>query len=551
MRRSIQILAAFTLAAAMIFAGCGSSASNSSSSSVLTVVPSPAGDFTNNFNPFLAPPQANYGAFGLVYESLLQINRLNGTIKPWLATQYQFSPDNKTLTFTLRQGVKWNDGQPFSASDVVFTFNLMKQFPAIDGNAVWKDLVSVTNSDPNTVVMTFNKPGLTDLWYIAGQTPIVPQHVWSTYPDPSKATNQNPVGTGPYKVGSFTPQVFTYVKNSNYWNVSSIHVDTIRYPAVASNTSADLVLQTGGLDWAGVFTPDIQTWAKNNPNNHFYWPAANVINLYFNLTKAPYNDVAFRQAVSAVIDRQQLVTQGESGLDVVANPTELMLPAQQSFLDSQFANASFGSPNVAQAQTILNNAGYKKNSSGQYLDKNGNPIKFQINVVTGWTDWDTDTQIMAQELTQLGFQVTPNVVSFSQYISSLQNGSFDAAISWTNPGPTPYYLFNSLLSSSNTAPIGQNASSNYWRYSNPQTDQLLNQLATSSDPATQQQALNGLESVMVNDIPVIPLFDGAMFFDYSTARYTGWPTVSNPYAAPAPYEQPDLEYVVLNLQPTN
>ena len=106
---------------------------------------------------------------------------------------------------------------------------------------------------------------------------------------------------------------------------------------------------------------------------------------------------------------------------------------------------------------ILNSAGYTTNSSGKYLGKDGKPITFNINVVSGWTDWDQIVAIMVQNLNQLGLTVTANETQFAQYYSALQTGQFDTAISWTNQGPSPYYPLYGLLDSVNSAAPGQQA----------------------------------------------------------------------------------------------
>jgi len=167
--------------------------------------------------------------------------------------------------------------------------------------------------------------------------------------------------------------------------------------------------------------------------------------------------------------------------------------------------------------------------------------------VSGWTDWVTDCQIMASNLQAIGMDVKVNTISFNSYYSALQMGSFDTAISWTSTGPTPYYLYNSMLGSVNTAPIGQTATSNFERWSDPTTDKLLKQYASSPDPAVQQQALAGIQKIMVEQLPTIPLIYGATWYEYSTARFVGWPDQQHPYAVPAPYAAPDVEIVVLNL----
>ncbi len=534
----------------VILAACGSTPSSNSSQygGTVTIIPSPYGPFTRNFNPFL-PNSDRSGTLGMIYETLIFQNRLSGDTKPWLASGYQFNSDATQLTFNLRSDVKWSDGQAFTSSDVAFTLNLMHQYPALDGGGVWKYITSIDTPDAHTVVIHFNAPAVPELWYIGGQTYIVPQHIWQNVKDPTTETNPNPVGTGPFTLGSFNAQVYTLVKNKNYWQPGKPYVDALKYPAFDSNTSADLLLSQGSVDWLGVFSPDVQkTFVDRDPaHNHYWFPPNNVVMLYLNLTKAPFNNLKVRQAISAAIDRNALSTQAELGYEPVASPTALVLPANKSFLDPAYANTSFAAASASQADQILESAGFKKDSKGIYADASGNELKFKMNVVTGWSDWVTSVQIMATNLKAAGMDVTPNAISFNDYIAALSNGTFDTAISWTNPGPTPYYLYNSMLASSNTAPVGKAAASNYERWSDAATDQLLQQYASSPDPKVEQQAIAGLEKIMVEQLPAIPLMEGATWYEYSTARFVGWPDANNTYAVPAPWSFPDAEIVALTI----
>ena len=543
------ILLSLLLVLMIVLSACGAgTGSTKAGSNALTVVPSPVGDFTRNFNPF--SPGAAYGTLGTMYETLLFFNSMDGSVKPWLASSYQFSSDATSVTFHLRQNVKWSDGKPFTSSDVAFTLNMLKQYPALDTNALWQTLKSVQASDAQTVTVTFMKAYTPILWYLAGQTYIVPEHIWSSVSNPSNYTNPNPIGTGPFTLKSFTPQLIDLVKNNNYWQPGKPVVQEVRYPSYSSATSTSLVLSQGKLDWAGLYTPNIQqTYVNRDPtHNHYWFPAHNIVMMYLNLTKAPFNQLAVRQAISDAIDRNKLYTVGESGYEPVAHPTGLVLPANSSFLNSQYANSSFAQ-SVAQANSLLTGAGFTKGSDGIYADKSGNKLSFSLNVVTGWTDWVTDCQIMADNLKQIGMNVTVNALSYNAYVNALETGKFDTAISWTNPGPTPYYLYNSMLNSSNSAPVGKVAPSNWERWINPATDNLLNQYASSADSATQQQALNGLQKIMLEQLPGIPLVYGATWYEYNTSRFTGWPDQNNPYAVPAPWSYPDNEVVLLNIKP--
>lgn len=551
-RRRFSGLAAVFSIAILVLAACGNS-TKSSSNAVLTMAPSPTGSFSENFNPFLTNGNANlYGTDGMLYETLFFFNRIDGKVTPMLGTQFQTKSDATGVTVTLRQGVKWSDGQPFTSKDVVFTYNELQQFPAFDTAGLWSVLSTVSATDDFTVNFTFKQPSSSILWNLIGQTYIVPQHIWQSISDPVKFTNTSPVGTGPFVLKSFSSQIYKLSRNASYWQPGLPKVQEIDYPAFTSNSTAELALEQGSLDWDGQYLANIQTSFvnRNASHNHYWFPPHQVTMLYMNLTKFPFNILAVRQAMSIAIDRDQLNTIGESGYQGPANPTGLILPNNQSYLASTYSSLSY-SVDTSKAESLLQSAGFTKDSKGIYANSRGQELSFNLDVVTGWSDWDTDSQLIQSELQKIGINVNVNATAFGAYFSAMQTGSFDMAISWTNPGPTPYYLYNSLLNSQFTAPVGQTAASNWDRWSDPATDQYLNQYNTSTDPIVQTQAIQGLEQVMVTQIPAIPLIYGSTWYEYSTSRFAGWPDQSNQYAVPGPYEAPDAEIVVLHLNPTH
>jgi peptide/nickel transport system substrate-binding protein len=548
--RTLLLVLGIVGVVALTACGQGGSATPGSASrgGSVTLVPSPKGPWTINFNPLISGNNSLPGTQGMIYETLLYFNRLDGSIKPWLASSYKWSPDATSLTFTLRPDVKWSDGQPFTSADVLFTLNLSKQYPALDLNSEWQAIQDVSAPDAQTVVVTFKKPAVPMLWYIAGQTYIVPQHIWQTKGDPTLSTNDNPIGTGPFVLKSFNSQLYVMGRNPQYWQQGKPYVDELRYPAYTSNSSADLLLSQGQVDWTGLFTPQIrQTYVNRDPeHNHYWFPPANIVMLYLNTAKAPFNQVAVRQAISTAIDREQIYKTAEAGYEPVAHPTGLILPNESKYLQQEYSGMAY-KQNGAQVATLLEKAGFHKGKDGVYEDARGNRLSFKLNVVSGWTDWVTASQIMASNLKAVGIDASVNAVSFNQYISALSQGSFDTSISWTTPGPTPYYLYNALLNSSNTASIGAQATSNFERWNDPTTDKLLAQYAGSIDPTVQQNALNGLQQIMVDQVPSIPLVYGATWYEYNTSRFVGWPDKDHPYAVPAPYSAPDAALVAMNI----
>ncbi|MEO8972791.1 MAG: ABC transporter substrate-binding protein, partial [Ktedonobacteraceae bacterium] len=154
--KRVPLLLSFIVLLSLVFTACGGGSSSTTSGKSILKIAAQSYDFAQSgFNPYNGHPNA--GVLGLVYETLYFVNVNDGSYTPMLATSYQWNSDKTQVTFTIRQNVKWNDGKPFTANDVAFTFNLMKQYPAADGLGVWSFLKSVTAPDASTVVMTFQK----------------------------------------------------------------------------------------------------------------------------------------------------------------------------------------------------------------------------------------------------------------------------------------------------------------------------------------------------------------------------------------------------------
>jgi peptide/nickel transport system substrate-binding protein len=550
--KSARFLAAGMLlvVATLLLSACGNT-TTSSGPKILTAIGFVGGTYTQNMSPY--SPNVNVGIDGLVYENLVYVNGVTGQETPMLATSHSFNADNTQLTFTIRQGVNWSDGKPFTADDVVFTFNMLKQYPGADGNGIWQHLSSVTKTDPNTVVMTF-KAAYPPLLPFIEQTYIVPQHIWSSAGDPTKFVNPNPVGTGPMmlKSGGFTAQLITYVKNPNYWQADKVKVDQLNYLAVSSNDVALEKMASHQADWTGIFNSALQSAFvdKDSTHNHVYMVPVVPAQLVPNLKNPLLSQLAVRQAISAALDRHQMSVAGESGLEPPASPTGLM-PGQEAYLDPSFGGTlpSYGGPDAGKADQILQGAGFTKGADGIYADAQGNKLSFKVTVPADFSDYVQDLQIAQQNLQAAGIDLQLNKVSDDDWRSARASGSFDLIMTGGYFGPTPWYYYDPLL---NSAHINQGANTTNWEgWNDPATDQLLNQYATSSDPNVQKQALQGISKIMADKLPVITLLDAIQFFEYTTVKWTGWPTPDNPYAIGSAYPLAagDNEQVILHLTP--
>jgi peptide/nickel transport system substrate-binding protein len=558
MKRAYQVwtfLCLVIVNCSLLLSACGQSSNQGSgikSGGRVTIVPSPIGKFKCSFNPFdTGGANSNcYGVGGLIYEPLLYTNLLNGQSSPWLAEEYHWSTDAKTLTLNLRKDVKWSDGQPFTSSDVAFTFDILHRFPQLDTKKIWKSLLSVSTPDTYTVVMTFAISDLTQLWFIGTKTYIAPYHIWKDISDPTTATLTNPVGTGPFQLSDYSPQSYTLKRNTSYWQPGKPYVDEVYFPAYDSNTGTSDLLSKGDLDWAGVYTDSIQNnYVKLDPaNNHYWFPATALVTVGLNLTRKPFQSLDVRQAISLALDRDAVVNQAENGYTSVSSPTGIVLPGYQPYLDSQYLGLTFHQ-DIAKAKQLLATAGYTVGADGILVNASGEQLAFTFTTVDGWTDWVTAANLIATQLRAINIAVNVQKVPYSDFYSQQQYGTFDMTfISSSNTqGPSPFFNYNSILDSKFTAPAGQVAASNFVRWNDSATDTFLQQYRQAISVDDQHKAIKGIERIMVEQLPVIPLFNSYLKSEYSTTRFVGWPGADNPYAVPSPYTSPDIEVVLLNI----
>jgi len=554
-------LAAVT-AAALLAAGaaaCSSSSSTSSSGSkssasgTLTMESSPESTITQAFNPFV-PTQAIFGmgADGLIYEPLLQFDiAAPPKYYPWLATSYQWSNGGKSVTFTIRQGVKFNNGTPMTPADVVFTYNLVKANKAI--NLAGLNISSVSASG-NNVTLTFPTSQYTNLQSIAG-VPILPQAIWSKVGNPAAYADPNPVGTGPYKLKTFTPQGFTLTKNAGYWQASLAKVGNVYFPVYTSNTGALSALFNDQIDWTGNFIPGLQKdFVAKDPAHHHFWEAPGSTNAFIpNLNKWPTNQLAVRKAISMAVNRTVLATEGEAGLEnPVLNASGITLPTYSAWSAPVAADTVSATSDAAAAQNVLKAAGYTKGSNG-FFQKGGKTVSITLISPSAYTDYAEVGSIAAQELKSAGIDANFQGVSVNAWNQDMATGNFTLAEHWSNGGVTPYNLYDNWLDSALSSPTA--ATGDYEGLKNPTIDSALAQLAGSQTVAQQTTALTPIAKYVEANLPVIPITTASDWFEYNSQHWVGWPTQSNPYESGQPSGSNNNagtgtdEVVILHLSP--
>ncbi|MGO8958626.1 MAG: ABC transporter substrate-binding protein [Streptosporangiaceae bacterium] len=535
-RGFIAIAAAALLAAGL--AACSSTKAPSTSSSkpttatTLVMESSPETTITDNFNPFVstAAPQG-MGATGLIYEPLLQFDLAQPPkYYAWLATSYTWGSGGKSITFAIRQGVKWNNGKPMTPADVVFTYNLVKKNAAI--NLAGLPITGVTSSG-NNVTISFSSPEYLDLQEIAG-VPILPQSVWGAVSNPTTFTDPKPVGTGPYVLKTFTPQGFTLTKNPSYWQASMVSVPNVYFPVYTSNTGALNALYSGAIDWTGNFIPGLQKeFVSTSPAYHHFWEAPGSTNaLMPNLSKWPTNQLPVRQAISLAVNRSLLASEGEAGLEnPVTNTSGITLPTFQAWAGPAASDTVSATGSAAAAEQVLTKAGYKKDSSG-FFAKGGKEVVVTLIAPSAYTDYAAVGTMVATELKAAGINASFQGISVNAWNGDMADGDFSLAEHWSNNGLTPFNLYDNWLNSA--LDNGKSNTGDYEGLKNSAMDADLAKLGGTSSVAQQTADLAPIETYVAQNLPVIPITTASEWFEYNSQRFVGWPTQADPYETGQP-----------------
>ncbi len=509
--------------------------------------------FIRNFNPLLEVGDVRWPATHAMYEPLFIYNALSGDYVPWLATGSAWSDDHRRLRVDLRPGVRWSDGARFTARDVVFTFELLSRFDALDLRGVWAFVSGVTAVDDHTVEIAFSRVFLPGYYYLA-QQPIVPEHVWKDVADPVTWANPHPVATGPFtEITAFETQAYQVDRNPYYWQLPERpQVRAIRFLAFPSNDQAAFALVSGEVDWAGSFVPAIdRIFAARDREHHHYWfpPVDGGVLLYANTTRAPYDDVRVRKALSMAIDRALVVKVGMYDYTRPADATGLNDAHARFRDDAAVAAGDWVQHDVTRANALLDEAGLLRGPGGVRRLRDGSRWQVAINVPTGFSDWVRATQVIARGLREVGIDARMKAHDFNAWYEQVQEGEFALALGWAEPYPTPYGYYRAMMSTATVKPVGVAAPENWHRFGLARADELLGALEQTADPATEHRLTAELQRLFVASAPAIPLFPGPLWGAYNSTRFTGFPDADDPYAPLSPNLSPQALLVLTRLVP--
>ena len=427
----------------------------------------PSGPSTFN----LVLNQSAFSVFGYLYEGLLTENfSQKGKLEPALSEAWEISEDKKRIIFTLRDNLKWSDGQPLTVDDVIFTYQDVYLNPKIQTDL--KDILKIGISrafptvkklDERRIEFTVPEPFAPFLRTVGG-LPILPAHIlretvqttdakgnpkflstWDTSTDPTKI-----IGNGPYKMESYTPnQRVIFRRNPYYWRKDTQgkpqpYVERIVLQVIENTDNQLVSFRSGQLDDLDV-NPNAFPLLKSEEKRAKFTiynggPDSTTLFLGFNLNKALnfknqpfvdpiksrwFNTLAFRQAVAYAIDRQTMITNIYRGLADIQNST---IPVQSPYYLSPQQGLKVYDYNPEKAKQLLLGAGFKYNSQGQLLDAQGNRVRFSMLVKAEDIPRVNMAVQIQQDLAKIGIQADLQAIAFNVAIEKLQSRNWESYV---------------------------------------------------------------------------------------------------------------------------
>lgn len=510
-------------------------------------VPVIATAFTKSFNPYIDNLNV---VGGMIFETLAFTNVMQGETSLRLAEGYEYAEDYRSITYTLREDLAWSDGEPLTADDVVYTFELAREVPVYDLAGVLASglVTEVTRVSDREIRFDLAKPDSTVHWDLNRYMPL-PRHVWEQASDPATFTNPEAIGSGPVtEIEYVRPQQMEICRNPHYYQEDRPYLDCVRYRAFNDNSQIQPALMNGEIDWGSNFIADVEkTFVARDPENHHYWyPANDAIHLYLNTRQAPFDDLKFRQALSVALDREAIVDLAAYGY-----PTANFFPGGIGDYYADYMDASVMEDygwltqyDPDKARQLLEEAGYRDvDGDGQRELPDGSELSFDIQVVNGWTDWVQTVLMITEYLQDVGIEANVNAVEWGVYDQSLKEGDYQAAINWSLLSTHPIQTFKEYY---HTSRVGQTWHAGHGIHSE-RVDELIEDFGSLTEADAKQDTLDQLQRFTAEKLPFVPLFSNATWFQYNTSEFVGWPNAEDPYVHPVFYSTGNNTLIFNNL----
>ncbi len=461
------------------------------------------------FNPLVwTATRADLDVGALIYDSLVKFDP-DGRLAPGLAEGWTVADDGKTVSFKLRAGVRWHDGRPLRAADVIATVKLIQNQDAPvpeDLAGFWRS-AQVEAPDEQTVKVTLKQPLSTFLGYATFK--VLPAHLLAQIPPKelgSRPVGDPPVGTGPFRVAEVRPRQVTLEANSSYF-LGQPRLKRIVLQFFPDEAALKAALRNGQVE-AGVVEDlsGLPAGEGESLTEHRFFRSS-VVLLMFNHRSPVLADRAVREAIVYSLDRTRLARMGNHELGL---PADGPIPPFVWFYREDFRRWEY---NPDRARQILDEAGWKAGPSGP-REKDG--VKLSFSLITNDDPLRVSTaEEVVRQLRRVGIEARLSAAGFSGLVNDfVAQRKFEAALVGLefNPGFDFYSLWHSAAD--------RRPGLNFGEYANRQVDDLLARIRTTWDPARQAQLYAELQAVLTQEVPGVPIYFPVVHY-VADSRLTG------------------------------
>ncbi|MBV9376691.1 MAG: ABC transporter substrate-binding protein [Alphaproteobacteria bacterium] len=523
------------------------------------------------WNPYSIGSNHQNGA-NLIYEPLAYYSAFADKTYMWLAESYEFTPDLKRLTIKTRSGIDWSDGQPFSAEDVAYTLNSLRDLgPKVRwGVDVQQAVDKAVASDPNTVVVDFKIPAPRFFFFMTYKYDIgvyiVPKHVfdgqdWTTFKHFDLAKRW-PITTGPWQVVDASPQQKVFDRRATWWAADR---KLAPMPSVERNISLPFAgeqqtaqaLITNQLDDGNAIQPaTFPTVFRQNPKVITYtgqkppygymdwWP----ISLYVNTERTPFDDKNVRWALSYYIDRQQLIEVGYLGANTPSKLPMPPYPPLMPYFDAvKDLLAKYDTDEFApkKGDALLAAKGFKKSTDGYWTDGEGK--RLNVDIIGFGASGPAMGPVLVEMLKRRG--IDSSMALPPDFDDRFQKGQFDGAIYGHGGSVNEPYATMRLYQSASIAVPGAHQA-NFSRWKNSEYDKLVDEAygIAPDDTKRLSDIWRRAMEIWLPELPDIQLVQNYHRIPWNTNYWKHWPTEQDSYVNGAHWHL-TFAMVLWNLQP--
>lgn len=476
---------------------------------ILTV--SGNGDFGFPSVYTISPKGQGYMTLSYIFDTLMWKDE-SGLV-PYLAEDYSVSEDGMTYTFQLRKGVSFTDGTPFTAEDVKFTFDYMKEHPYKWVSVSMVEEASVV--DEHTVEIKLNKtynPFLSD---VAGSLPILPKHIWENVTEPETFTEpEAAISTGPFILENYDAAAGTYTfkANEDYF-YGDVQIDKLVIANVSGGDSKEALL-SGEIAAAPNISYKAAMSLKDSPEyTVLEGPGLSVTRLYFNFDEEAMAVKEIRQAMYHAVNLDEIVEKAYGGAGYAGSAGHVQPGTPWYNPDvRQYAY------DVETAKKMLSEAGAADSNGDGILEYNGEEMSYTL---TFSENDEKLAELLVSYMKAVGIELVPQSADDATVKAAISEGNFEIAFNTNGSfGGDPVFLSRFATAGADGAPSVTGQGGKTWE--SEEYNKIYNESAVEQDDAKRREQVNALQEIIAEELPCLTLYYKKAVAAYNNTIFDGF-----------------------------